>query len=90
MAHTKSGGTATNLTDSNAQYLGVKLYAGEKAKIGSIIVRQRGTKFMAGKNTKLGKNDDVFAIAEGKVHYQTKRKIRFDGRKVERKVVSVV
>jgi len=50
MAHRKAGGSAKNLTDSGPQYLGTKLYAGEVAKAGSIIVRQRGTKILAGAN----------------------------------------
>ena len=54
MAHRKAGGSAKNLRDSNPKYLGTKLYDGEKAKVGSIIVRQRGTKIMAGENVGLG------------------------------------
>ncbi len=49
MAHKKAGGSAKNLTDSNAKFLGVKLYAGEVARPGAIIVRQRGTRYMVGK-----------------------------------------
>ncbi|MFA6552471.1 MAG: 50S ribosomal protein L27 [Candidatus Paceibacterota bacterium] len=90
MAHTKSGGVAKNLTDSNAQYLGIKLSSGETAKPGSIIVRQRGTKFMLGKNVGMGKDHTIYSNVDGKVEYKTKRKIRFDGRKVTRKVVSVI
>ncbi|PIR85486.1 50S ribosomal protein L27 [Candidatus Kaiserbacteria bacterium CG10_big_fil_rev_8_21_14_0_10_45_20] len=89
MAHKKAGGSAKNLTDSNPKYLGIKLYAGQKAKKGSIIVRQRGTKFMAGKNTSLGKDHTVFAVGEGVVSYRDKQKIRFDGTKISRKVVDV-
>lgn len=89
MATKKAGGSAKNLTDVNPQYLGVKLYAGEKAKPGSIIIRQRGTKFMAGKNTKLGKDHTIFAVAAGVVSFRNKRKIRFDGHEVARKVVDV-
>ncbi|MEI8337839.1 MAG: 50S ribosomal protein L27, partial [bacterium] len=50
MAHKKAGGTAKNLTDSNPKFLGIKLSAGQTAKSGSIIVRQRGTRVLAGKN----------------------------------------
>ena len=89
MATKKAGGTAKNLTDSNPQYLGVKLYAGEKAKIGSIIIRQRGTHFMAGKNVSMGKDHTLFSIAEGKVEFRNKRKKSFNGRSVTRKLVSV-
>ncbi len=90
MAHTKAGGTAKNLTDSNAQYLGVKLYAGETAKVGSILVRQRGTKFLAGKNVGLGKDHTLFALKNGIVEYTNKRKIKFDGEKLVKKVANVI
>ncbi len=89
MASKKSGGTAKNLRDSGPQYLGVKLFAGETAYPGSIIVRQRGTKFVAGKNTKFGKDHTVFAIAEGKVSFKDTRKIRYDGRRSTVKTVIV-
>lgn len=90
MAHKKAGGTAKNLTDSNPKYLGVKLYAGEAAKIGSIIIRQRGTKVMAGKNIGIGKDHTLFAIKAGKVVFKDKRKIRYNGRMIVRKMVEVV
>jgi len=89
MATKKAAGTAKNLTDSNPQYLGVKLYAGEKAKKGSIVIRQRGTYFIAGKNTRLAKDDSVYAIKEGIVSFRDIRKIRFDGSRAKRKVVDV-
>ncbi len=89
MATKKAAGSAKNLTDSNPQYLGVKLYAGQKAQKGSIIVRQRGTKFMAGKNVRLGKDHTIYAIAEGVVSYRSKRKTRYDGSETRRNVVDV-
>ncbi len=89
MATKKAAGSAKNLTDSNPQYLGVKLYAGQKAKTGNIIVRQRGTKFMAGKNTRLGKDHTVYAVASGTVSFRETRKTRFDGSSTKRKVVDV-
>jgi large subunit ribosomal protein L27 len=89
MATKKAAGSAKNLTDSNPQYLGVKLYAGEKAKIGNIIVRQRGTKFMAGKNVRLGKDHTIYATANGTVSFRQARKLRFDGSTTTRKVVDV-
>jgi large subunit ribosomal protein L27 len=89
MAHTKAGGTAKNLTDSNPQFLGIKLYAGETAKPGSIIVRQRGTRYMAGANVDTGKDHTLFALKGGKVAYADKRKIKFNGEKTIRKIVSV-
>jgi large subunit ribosomal protein L27 len=89
MATKKAAGSAKNLTDSNPQYLGVKLYAGEKAKKGSIIIRQRGTKFMAGKNVDMGKDHTLFAVADGIVSVRQMRKIRFDGTTIKKHVVDV-
>jgi len=90
MAHRKAAGTAKNLRDSNAQYLGVKLYAGEKASPGSIIVRQRGTKVLAGPGTLYGKDHTIFAVKEGKVKFGEKRHTNFNGQTVVKKIVSVV
>ena len=89
MATKKAGGTAKNLTDSKPKYLGVKLYAGEKAGAGSVIVRQRGTRYLAGKNTKLGKDHTIFAVKPGTVSFKSKRKTRFDGKVTSRKEVNV-
>jgi large subunit ribosomal protein L27 len=90
MAHKKAGGTAKNLTDSKPKYLGVKLYAGEVAKRGDIIVRQRGTRTMAGKNVGMGKDHTLFALQDGVVFFRTARKSNFDGSKTTRSVVDVV
>lgn len=89
MATKKAGGSATNLTDSKAKYLGTKLYAGETAKAGSIIVRQRGTKILAGTNVGLGKDHTLFALKEGIVEFTEKRKGNFDGSTTRRKVAHV-
>ena len=89
MAHKKAGGTAKNLTSSNPQYLGVKLHAGQKAKTGNVIIRQRGTKFLAGKNVSVAKDHTLFADKDGIVSFKNKRKIKYDGRMVMRKQVSV-
>ncbi len=89
MAHRKAGGTAKNLTSSNPQYLGVKLYAGEKARTGNVIVRQRGTVFVVGKNVALGKDHTIFALKDGIVSFKDTRKTKFDGRVTTRKEVSV-
>jgi large subunit ribosomal protein L27 len=90
MAHTKAGGSAKNLSDSNAQYLGVKLSDGATAKPGAIIVRQRGTKVEAGKNVKVGKDHTLYAVAAGKVAFRTRRKISFTGERMTKKVVDVI
>lgn len=89
MAHKKAGGTAKNLTDSNPKYLGVKIAAGQTAKAGSIIVRQRGTRVLAGKNIGMGKDHTLFALKPGIVEFSQKRKQNFDGTTTVRKIVSV-
>lgn len=90
MASKKAGGTAKNLTDSNPQYLGVKRYAGEKVGPGEIIVRQRGIKMLPGRNTKLGKDDTIFALAQGVVAFKLVRKQSFAGHTTRRSRVDVV
>lgn len=90
MAHRKAGGSAKNLKDSNPQYLGTKLYADEKATAGSIIVRQRGSKIMAGKNVGVGKDYTLFALKDGKVSFTSKRKGNFDGTTSTKKVAHVL
>ena len=79
MAHRKAGGSAKNLRDSNPKFLGTKLYAGQEAKSGSIIVRQRGTKILPGKNVEMGKDHTLYAKKDGIVEFTSKRKIKFDG-----------
>ncbi len=83
MAHKKAGGSTRNGRDSNSKRLGVKRYGGETVSAGSIIVRQRGTRFHAGDNVGIGKDHTLFAKATGKVLFQTK------GAK-NRKFVSIV
>ncbi len=90
MAHRKAGGTASNLKDSNPKYLGTKLYAGETAKAGSIIVRQRGTRILAGKNVSIGKDHTLFALTAGTVKFTNKRKTNFDGTTTVKKAVHVI
>ena len=90
MAHKKAGGTAKNLTDSNPKYLGVKLYDGEVASVGAIIVRQRGTEVLPGKNVGLGKDHTLFALKPGKVKFGTKRKAHFDNTTMTKKIVHVI
>ncbi len=90
MASTKAGGTAKNLNDSNPKYLGVKRADGTKVGIGEIIVRQRGTKIMAGRNIGIGSDHTLFARVAGLVKFSTKRKRDFDGRTSVRSQVEVV
>lgn len=75
MAHKKGQGSTRNGRDSNPQYLGIKAYAGQTVTTGSIIVRQRGTKFKAGKNVGLGRDDSLFALADGVVKFATNNKV---------------
>ena len=90
MAHRKAGGSAKNLNDSNPKYLGTKLYAGEKAKAGSIIIRQRGTRILPGTNVAMGKDHTLFALTPGTVKFGTKRKVNFNRTSSVKKVVHVI
>ena len=90
MAHRKAGGTAKNLRDSNPKYLGTKLADGQKAKHGSVIIRQRGTVIMAGTNVGMGKDHTLFALKPGTVKFGLKRKINFNNKTVVKKVVNVI
>ena len=81
MAHKKGGGSSRNGRDSNSKRLGVKVFSGQVVPAGSIIVRQRGTRFHAGDNVGMGKDHTLFATAEGHV--------RFHDGKLGRKFVSV-
>jgi len=82
MAHKKGGGSSRNGRDSNAQRLGVKRFGGEKVTAGSIIIRQRGTKFLPGENVGVGSDDTIFATATGVVKFERSGKTR--------KMVSIV
>ncbi|RCK74193.1 MAG: LSU ribosomal protein L27p [Anaerolineae bacterium] len=73
MAHKKGGGSSRNGRDSHAQRLGVKVFGGQKVLAGNILVRQRGTHIKPGRNVGLGKDDTLFATAEGVVVYETIR-----------------
>jgi len=82
MAHKKGGGSSRNGRDSNAQRLGVKRFGGEKITAGSILVRQRGTRFTPGTNVGIGSDDTLFALSDGIVSFQ-----RFGKSK---KIVSII
>ena len=89
MSKTKSTGSTSLGRDSQPKYLGIKLFAGQKAEPGQILVRQRGTKVLAGKNVKRAKDDTLYALKQGVVSFKTKRKKRFDNSQRKVKVVSV-
>ncbi|EEF79801.1 LSU ribosomal protein L27p [Methylophaga thiooxydans] len=72
MAHKKAGGSTRNGRDSESKRLGVKRYGGEAVTGGNILVRQRGTRYHAGRNVGIGKDHTLFATAEGKVLFETK------------------
>ncbi|MBU0722265.1 50S ribosomal protein L27 [Patescibacteria group bacterium] len=89
MAHKKAGGSTVLGRDSQSQRLGVKLQDGEYAKAGSIIIRQRGTKYRAGKNVKIGKDDTLFALTAGLVKFATKKIKKYTGKLQVVKIVSI-
>ena len=72
MAQKKGGGSTRNGRDSQPKMLGVKAYGGETVSAGSIIVRQRGTKFHAGENVGMGRDHTLFALVDGKISFATK------------------
>ena len=89
MAKTKATGATKLGRDSQPKYLGLKLFEGQKVGPGMIIVRQRGTKFLPGKNVKKGADDTLYAVKQGLVRFKTKRKRKFDGSQRLVKVVNV-
>ena len=90
MAHTKAKGSTKLGRDSNPQYLGVKMADGQKAKAGCIIIRQRGSKYLAGKNVGTGSDYTLFALKEGIVKFKTVQKTTFQGLKRKAKVVEIL
>lgn len=90
MAHTKAGGSTRLGRDSISKRLGVKLYAGQIAAPGNILIRQRGTKFHPGKNVKLGEDDTLYATRAGVVQFSLKQQKKFNGHFQTVSVVHVV
>jgi len=89
MSTSKSTGSSRLGRDSIAKRLGVKVYAGQTANIGEIIIRQRGTKYLPGKNVRKGSDDTIYASKTGNVYFTTKLKKSFDGRQKRVKVVNI-
>jgi len=89
MATSKSAGSSRLGRDSRSQRLGVKIYDGQMVKTGMIIVRQRGTKYLLGKNVKKGSDDTFYATKSGVVRFTIKTKKLFNGSKRRAKVVNV-
>ena len=90
MAHKKAQGASKNTRDSNPKFLGTKLYAGQFATPGAILVRQRGTVIMAGTSVAVGKDHTLYALKEGFVTFTNKRKQNFDGTRTVRKMAHVL
>lgn len=90
MAHKKQGSASKNTRDSNPQYLGTKIYDGSFATAGSIIVRQRGTRILPGKDVGLAKDHSLFALKEGTVKFTSKRKLNFDGTTSVKKAANII
>lgn len=90
MAHKKAVGSVKNGRDSESKRLGVKKFGSEFVKSGEIIIRQRGTKFHAGKNVKRASDDSLYAVVNGQIAFNKKKVITFTGNKKNRTFVSVV
>ncbi len=89
MAHKKAGGSTALGRDSQSKRLGVKIFGGQSAKIGSILIRQRGTKWHAGKNVRQGSDDTLYSVINGTVKFSSKKMRGFDGSLHLRKFVHV-
>lgn len=89
MAHKKAGGSTALGRDSHGQRLGVKLYAGEAAAAGAVIVRQRGAHYRSGTNVRCGSDDTLYATVAGRVRFQKRIVKRFTGERVTRTFVFV-
>lgn len=90
MAHKKAGGSTTLGRDSKSKRLGVKLQDGQIAHPGSILIRQRGTKYRVGKNVRRGNDDTLYALKEGIVKFTTKKLVKFTGQLKAVKTVNVI
>lgn len=90
MSKTKQGGSSRLGRDSASQRLGIKIYDGQKVKIGMIIIRQRGSKYLLGQNVKKGSDDTIYAMRDGVVKFSSKNKKLFNGTSRAAKVVSVI
>ncbi len=89
MAHTKAGGSTKLGRDSASQRLGVKLFGGQAVKSGGIIVRQRGSRMVAGPGTAMGKDHTIYATQAGSVTFNTEKLEKFTGNRIRQTIVSV-
>ena len=90
MAHKKSAGASKNGRDSNPKYLGIKAAPGSHAEVGKILVRQRGTDILPGKNVGMGRDHTLFALIDGEIKLAYKRKTHFDSKVIKKKVLNVL
>lgn len=90
MAHTKSGSTTRLGRESESKRLGVKLYDGEKARPGMVLVRQRGNRYLAGKNVLKGGDDTLYAAKAGTIKFSQKARRRFNNSRKTYKVINVL
>ena len=90
MAHKKAGGSSKNGRDSNSKRRGVKRFGGQVVTAGSIIVRQKGTKWHPGKNVGMGRDFTLFALENGEVKFTEKQKRKYDGRIKRDTIVHIV
>ena len=89
MSKTKAAGSTRLGRDSQPKYLGIKISGGQKVQPGTIIVRQRGTKYIPGKNVRQGKDDTLYAVVRGVAEFVTKKMRKFDGSRKISKIVNV-
>ncbi len=90
MAHKKAAGSTKNGRDSNPKYLGVKINHGQHVMTGNIIIRQRGSEVLPGRNVGIGKDHTLFALKDGTVEFNTMRKINFNNDIIRKKIAHVV
>lgn len=90
MAHKKAGGSTSLGRDSASKRLGVKIFGGQKVATGNVIIRQRGTKYVPGKNVRIGGDDTIYSLKDGVVKFQKKILNSFTGHLRQKTIVNVV
>jgi large subunit ribosomal protein L27 len=90
MAHKKAGGSVNSGRKANAKRLGVKLFGGQTAKAGNILIRQKGSKWESGKGTSIGRDFTIYATQDGVVSFTQKRKLRFNGQTPRKTYIHVI
>ena len=89
MAHKKAGGSTSLGRDSRSKRLGVKIFGNQQVKVGQVIIRQKGTKYHAGKNVSMGGDSTLYSLANGLVKFQNKQTRKFHGNLRKTKIVNV-